>query len=72
MTSLVTLQQQMDRMEHELSDIKKLLMELKTSGQHMDQHIHFVEKVYQQVKAPATYVLSLFADKQAMAPLSLQ
>ena len=53
-----TLEQRLERIEQQLEDIKLILRNMQRSCQGMDNHISFIENVYEVMRAPLDFTIS--------------
>lgn len=54
------IERRLQRIEDQLEKIQKILQKLQTSCSGMDEHINFVEGVYDVLKSPLNLTLSAF------------
>lgn len=58
---LNNIDQRLDHIEQRLDNIENGVTHIKSSSTHMDQHIEFVETVYDTIKTPFYYILNKVA-----------
>ena len=55
----VEILKKLNQIESDINEMKREMKEIKTGVQKMDNHIDFIERIYNQIKLPFHYICDL-------------
>ena len=65
---LARLQRDILDLKQEVKEIKNALERIERNTRKMDRHVDFVDKVYESVRSPVSYIINSFSSTKAILP----